>query len=223
MHPWRSKSCRRARSTVWCRVFGLNNLVAITTSAVLAVTPTALPQQQVSAPAVDADRTQIAALPGRTGQARFVNDSSLRPPGTDRSMGGGGVPSGLPSLRGWPGGVAVEPCRIWQVEPARGREGATRLSSPAWSRCPLGAPATQRPGSGPNCEHSAEYPGALAPLVLLLLHDFPDPGRSHRFPLEGSSPPSDTFSKYIPYRYIYGRDPVGIPEWGRFTPNMSDS
>src|SRR5271165_3772411 len=95
MHPWRSKSCRRARSTVWCRVFGLNNLVAITTSAVLAVTPTALPQQQVSAPAADADRTQIAALPGRTGQARFVNDSSLRPPGTDRSTGGG-VPSGLP-------------------------------------------------------------------------------------------------------------------------------
>src|SRR5580700_87028 len=30
----------------------------------------------------------------------------------------------------------------------------------------------------------------MARLVLLLLHDFPDPGKSHRFPC--SSPPSDT-------------------------------
>ena len=44
-----------------------------------------------------------------------------------------------------------------------------------------------RPGSGPDSEHAAEYPGASAPAVLLLLHDFPDPGRSHRFPC--SSPP----------------------------------
>jgi hypothetical protein len=38
-----------------------------------------------------------------------------------------------------------------------------------------------------------------APFLLLLLHDFPDPGRSHRFPC--SSPPSDTFSKII-FRYL---------------------
>jgi hypothetical protein len=32
------------------------------------------------------------------------------------------------------------------------------------------------PGSRPDSEHAAEYPGAPAPGVLLLLHDFPDPG-----------------------------------------------
>ncbi len=162
MHPWRSKSCRRARSTVWCRVFGLNNLVAIMTSAVLAVTPTALPQQQVSAPAADADRTQIAALPGRTGQARFINDSSLRPPGTGRSTAGGGVPSGLPSLRGWPGGVAVEPCRIWQPDislsgldhsqKAEAHEpGIPQGAQPpgsGWHRTPPAPPAGRPPGRG---------------------------------------------------------------------------
>ena len=46
------------------------------------------------------------------------------------------------------------------------------------------------PDGGPNSEHASEYPGPLTPLVLLLLHDFPDPGRSHRFLC--SSPPSDT-------------------------------
>ena len=39
-------------------------------------------------------------------------------------------------------------------------------------------------------EHIAECPSALARLVLLLLHDFPDPGKSLRFRV--SSPPSDT-------------------------------
>ncbi len=39
--------------------------------------------------------------------------------------------------------------------------------------------ARHRPGGGPDSEHTAEYPGAFGPLVLLLLHDFPDPGRSH--------------------------------------------
>jgi hypothetical protein len=50
-------------------------------------------------------------------------------------------------------------------------------------------PATCRPGCGPDSEHATEYPGASAPFLLLLLHDFPARGRSHRFP--GSSP-SDT-------------------------------
>jgi hypothetical protein len=30
-----------------------------------------------------------------------------------------------------------------------------------------------RPGGGPDSEHAAEYPGVSAPLVLLLLDDFP--------------------------------------------------
>jgi hypothetical protein len=51
-------------------------------------------------------------------------------------------------------------------------------------------PAMHRPGGRRNSEHAAEYPDASAPLLLPLLHDFPDPGRSHRFPC--SSPPSDT-------------------------------
>jgi len=49
-------------------------------------------------------------------------------------------------------------------------------------------PATCRPGDGPNSEHGAGYPGAPARLVLLLLHDFPDPGRSHRNPCSSPSP-----------------------------------
>ena len=48
-----------------------------------------------------------------------------------------------------------------------------------------------RPGSGINSEHVAEYLGASAPVVLLLLHDFPDPGKSHRFPC--SSPRTHDF------------------------------
>jgi len=52
-------------------------------------------------------------------------------------------------------------------------------------------PAMHRPGGRPDSEHLAEYPGAFAPILLPLLHDFPDPGRFHRFPC--SSPPSDTW------------------------------
>jgi hypothetical protein len=52
--------------------------------------------------------------------------------------------------------------------------------------------AAYRPGSGRDSEHAAEYPGSSVPAVLPLLHDFPDPGRSHRFPC--SSPPSDTYA-----------------------------
>jgi hypothetical protein len=56
--------------------------------------------------------------------------------------------------------------------------------------------ATYEPGSGPDSEHAAEWPGASAALALLLLHDFPDPGRFHRFPC--SSPPSDTMGVQLP-------------------------
>jgi hypothetical protein len=59
------------------------------------------------------------------------------------------------------------------------------------------------PGGGTNNEHVADYPGAFAPLLLPLLHDFPDPGRFHRFP--GSSPPSDT-SNPMAARFRAGRD-----------------
>ena len=59
------------------------------------------------------------------------------------------------------------------------------------------APTMYRPGDKPNSEHFAEYPDVFDPLVLLLLHDFPDPGKFHRFPC--SSPPSDTFSNYCLY------------------------
>src|SRR6185369_8741675 len=59
---------------------------------------------------------------------------------------------------------------------------------------PLCRPACRKPE--PLClrrqriEHAAGWAAAPARLVLLLLHDFPDPGRSHRVPC--SSPPSDT-------------------------------
>ena len=61
-------------------------------------------------------------------------------------------------------------------------------------------PAMYRPGGEPDSEHAAEYPGVSAPFLLPLLHDFPDPGRSHRFP--HSSPLLDTFSEITLYRYI---------------------
>jgi hypothetical protein len=69
------------------------------------------------------------------------------------------------------------------------------FGQPHPSRCPPRAdPATNRPDSGRNSEHAAGYPGPPARLVLLLLHDLPDPGRSHRFPC--SSPPSDTLNPH---------------------------
>jgi hypothetical protein len=58
------------------------------------------------------------------------------------------------------------------------------------SRRPHLPRATYRPGSGPDSEHAAEWPGAYGPLLLRLLHDFPDPGKFHRNSC--SSPPSDT-------------------------------
>ena len=63
-----------------------------------------------------------------------------------------------------------------------------------------------RPGDGADSEHSTEYTGASRAIVLLLLHDFPDPGRSHRFP--GSSPC---------YRAELGRGPalIGSDEDGQ--------
>src|SRR6516162_354215 len=48
-----------------------------------------------------------------------------------------------------------------------------------------------RLGSGVNSEHVAEYPDASVLVVLLLLHDFPDPGKFPAFAC--SSPPSDTW------------------------------
>jgi hypothetical protein len=67
-------------------------------------------------------------------------------------------------------------------------------------------PATYRPGGGPNSEHTAAYPGAPTRLVLLLLHDFPDPGRFHRFAC--SSPPSDTLKPHErPFTGMFDRHP----------------
>jgi hypothetical protein len=53
--------------------------------------------------------------------------------------------------------------------------------------------ATYEPGSGPDSEHAAEWPGSSARLVLLLLHDFPDPG------------------KIAPVSVF--KSPLGHPEW----------
>ena len=55
-------------------------------------------------------------------------------------------------------------------------------------------PAMHRPGREPDSEHAVEYPGTSAAVLLLLLYDFPDPGKFHRFPC--SSPPSDTLDPH---------------------------
>ena len=54
-------------------------------------------------------------------------------------------------------------------------------------------PAIHRPGNGPDIEHVAVYPGASALVVLLLLHDFPDPGK---FPAFACASPSDTLNPH---------------------------
>ncbi len=81
-----------------------------------------------------------------------------------------------------------------------------RCSKRYGNRCPgTFRPSMDRPASGPDSEHVAEYPGASAPLVLLLLHDFPDPGRSHRNPC---SSPSDTLNPHeLPFPGMTDRDP----------------
>jgi hypothetical protein len=61
-----------------------------------------------------------------------------------------------------------------------------RAASDAVTDAPTSQITTYGPGSGPDSEHAAEWAGPPA-LVLPLLHDFPDPGRSHRFLC--SSPP----------------------------------
>jgi hypothetical protein len=48
-----------------------------------------------------------------------------------------------------------------------------------------------------HIEHAAGYAAASARLLLPLLHDFPDPGRFHRFPC---SSPSDTL---IPHECLF--------------------
>jgi hypothetical protein len=62
-----------------------------------------------------------------------------------------------------------------------------------------------RPGRAENNELFAEEPGRLARLVLLLLHDFPEPGKFHR---SGCSSPSDTSIPHgLPGRGMPGRHP----------------
>jgi hypothetical protein len=66
--------------------------------------------------------------------------------------------------------------------------------------------AMNRPDGGTNSEHFTGHPSALALLMLLLLYDFPDPGRSHRDPC--SSPPSDTSNPHErPFTGRLGRHP----------------
>ena len=71
------------------------------------------------------------------------------------------------------------------------RRTVARCSQRCGADAPGLPPSHAQVGGGPKNEHAAEYPGTFTPLLLPLLHDFPDPGRSHRFP--GSSPPSDTW------------------------------
>ena len=83
---------------------------------------------------------------------------------------------------------------------------------PPHGRCRPPATGSAQPGSGlgattpdlppshdqdrqqNNSEHVTEYLGLSGAVMLPLLHDFPDPGKSHRFP--GSSPPSDTLNPH---------------------------
>jgi hypothetical protein len=76
-------------------------------------------------------------------------------------------------------------------QPVRSRSPAAgyprgAAASGAGADAPTSRITTYGPGSGPDSEHAAEWAGPPA-LVLPLLHDFPDPGRSHRFLC--SSPP----------------------------------
>jgi hypothetical protein len=72
--------------------------------------------------------------------------------------------------------------RLARAVPRRPATKFPRTPQPAArERCP-----TQRPDSRGRSEHVAEYPGASAAAVLLLLHDFPDPGK---FPVHGGSSP----------------------------------
>lgn len=71
------------------------------------------------------------------------------------------------------------------------RQGAAASGAEAEDRsC---STATYRPGNGADSEHAAEYPGASAPFLLLLLHDFPRSGEIPPVPVFKS--PSDIFSK----------------------------
>ena len=65
--------------------------------------------------------------------------------------------------------------------------------------------ATYRPVSRPDSEHVAEYAGTSSPVVLLLLHDFPDPGKFPAFPC---SSPSDTLNPHeLPFVGMRDRHP----------------
>jgi hypothetical protein len=69
--------------------------------------------------------------------------------------------------------------------------GSRAPRSAARGQMPLPAAlAANKRGSGTDSEHVTEQSGMPTLLALPLLHDFPEPGRSHRFPC--SSAPSDT-------------------------------
>ena len=75
-------------------------------------------------------------------------------------------------------------------------------------------PAMHGPGGRRNSEHAAEYPDASAPLLLPLLHDFPDPGRSHRFPC--SSPPRTHHEERLTCRCCHGQASARVM-WSLFS------
>ena len=90
--------------------------------------------------------------------------------------------------------------RLWPVpscaSPKEVRRQASHRPSRRGPLCDTPAPHQGHQGTrreardtpyGPDSEHAVEYSAAPAPVVLLLLHDFPDPGKSHRY--GGSSPP----------------------------------
>jgi hypothetical protein len=60
---------------------------------------------------------------------------------------------------------------------------------------PHGAPSRAEARSRHKQRTLNGMSGCVAPLLLHWLHNFPDPGRFHRFPC--SSPPSDIFSKVL--------------------------
>jgi hypothetical protein len=62
---------------------------------------------------------------------------------------------------------------------ARPLDGALRTypgESQRGSRCPHLPPSRVQASWQTDSEHASEYPDASAPIVLLLLHDFPEPG-----------------------------------------------
>ena len=108
--------------------------------------------------------------------------------------------------------MAAPRAPVIQVQPPRAHSCLTRAGHRPvlWAHeIPDSGISHRNTGSSPR---SGTEAGDISPVFTALEHaagDLATLGKNP--PLEGSSPPSDTFSKYISYRYLYGRNPVGMP------------